>query len=106
MVDTATAEATLGEYFCAIFRTKEMVGGDADVVVFDVVVVTRLGHDLDAWSIAGDNVHPVCTHDEEDVGHAPSAGEPLFAVDDPLIAILYCGRLEQVRIRATLGLCH
>jgi hypothetical protein len=106
VVDAPASEATLGENFCAVLRAEQVVGGDSHVGVDDVVVVARLGLDVDTGRLAGHDEHAVRAHDEEDVGDAPRAGEPLLAVDDPLVAVSLGVGPEQVRVRTTLRLGH
>ena len=70
VVDAPAAEAALGEDLGAVLRAEQVVERDAHVVVDDVVVVARLGLDLDAGCLAGHDEHAVRAHDEEDVGDA------------------------------------
>ena len=83
-----------------------MVEGHAHVAVVDVIVVARLGHDLDTLSFARHDEHAVRAHDEEDVGDAARRGEPLLAVDHPLVAVLHGRGLKERRIRSALRLGH
>ena len=98
VVDAAAAQAALGEHFGAVLGTEQVVHGNSDVVVDDVVVGAGLGLDLHAGRIAGHDEHAVGAHDEQDVRHPSGAGEPLLAVDDPLVAVAHRVGLEQVRI--------
>ena len=106
VVDATAAEAALGEHLGAVLRAEQVVEGDAHLVVDDVVVVAGLRLDLDAGRLARHDEHAVRAHDEEDVGDAAGAGEPLLAVDDPLVAVTRGVGLEQVRVRAALRLGH
>ena len=106
VVDAAAAQPALREHFRSVFRTEKVVERDADVGVDDVVVVARLGLDVDAGRLAGHHKHAVRAHHEKDVGDAPRAREPLLAIDDPLVTVAYRVRLEQVRVGATLRLGH
>ena len=56
--------------------------------------------------VPGHDEHAVRAHDEEDVGDAARAREPLLAVDDPLVAVALGVRLEEVRVGAALRLGH
>ena len=56
--------------------------------------------------LARHDEHAVRAHHEEDVGDPPGAGEPLLAVDDPLVAVARGVGLEQVRVGAALRLGH
>ena len=106
VVDAAATEATLGEHLGTVLGTEQMVERHAHVVVLDVVVVARHGHDLDARRLTGHDVHAVRAHHEEDVGDAAGAGEPLLTGDDPLVAVLHGGGPEQVRVGSALWLGH
>src|SRR5205085_826398 len=104
-----TSRSTLAiVYFTAAMSVRhscvEVVERDAHLVVDDVVVVPRLGLDLHTGRLARHDEHAVRAHDEEDVGDAPRAREPLLAVDDPLVAVLGGVGPEQVRVRAALRL--
>ena len=70
VVDAPAAEPALREHLGAVFGAEQVVERDADVVVDDVVVVARLGLDLDARRVAGHDEHAVRAHHEEDVGDA------------------------------------
>ena len=98
VVDATAAEPTLREHLRAIFGAEQMVERHADVVVDDVVVVARLGHDLDAGCLAGDDEHAVRAHHEQQVCDPAGAREPLLAVDHPLVAVTDGMRLEEVRV--------
>ena len=89
VVDAPAAEPALGEHLGAVLRAEQVVERDAHVVVDDVVVVARLGLDLHARGLARHDEHAVRAHHEEDVGDAAGAGEPLLAVDDPLVAVAW-----------------
>jgi hypothetical protein len=65
-----------------------------------------VGDELDARRVGGDHEHAGGGHDEQQVGHTAGAGEPLLAVDDPLVAVLHGVGDEQVGIGAALGLGH
>ena len=106
VVDATAAEPALREHLGAVLGTEQVVERDAHVVVDDVVVVARLGLDLDAGRLARHDEHAVRAHHEEDVGDASRAREPLLAVDDPLVAVADGVRPEQVRVRAALRLGH
>ena len=56
--------------------------------------------------VARHDEHAVRAHDEQDVGDAAGAGEPLLAVDDPFLAVAHRVRAEQVRVGAALRLGH
>ena len=106
VVDATATEAPLGEHLGAVLGAEQVVGGHPHVVVLDVVVVAGLGHDLDAWGVARHHEHAVGAHHEEDVGDPAGAGEPLLAVDDPLVAVLDRVGAEQVGVGAALGFGH
>ena len=106
VVDAAAAEAALGEYLGAVFRAEQVVRGYPDVTVDDVIVVPRLRHDLDARGGAGHHEHAVGAHHEQEVGDPSGRGEPLLAVDYPLIAVPFGMGPEQVRVAATLRFGH
>ncbi len=74
--------------------------------VDDVVVVARLGHDLHARCLSRHHEHAVGAHHEQDVGDPARRGEPLLAVDHPLVAVLDGMGLEQARVAAALRLGH
>ncbi len=73
MVDATAAEPALGEHLGAVLGAEQVVERHADVVVDDVVVVARLGLDLDAGRVARHHEHAVRAHHEEDVGDAAGA---------------------------------
>ena len=106
VVDAAATETALGQYLGAVFRAEQVIRGHPDIAVDDVVVVPRLRHDLDAGSGAGHHEHAVGAHHEQQVGDPARRGEPLLAVDDPLIAVSFGVGLEQVRVAAALRLGH
>jgi hypothetical protein len=106
VVDAAAAETALGEDLGAVLRAEQVVQGNPDVAVDDVIVVPRLRHDLDTRGGAGHHEHAVGAHHEQQVGDPPRRGEPLLAVDHPLIAVSFGIGLEQVRVAAALRLGH
>ena len=106
MVDAPAAESPLREYLRAVFRTEQVVGGNANVAVDDVVVRAGFGLDLDARRFARYDEHAVRAHHEQDVGDAPCAREPLLTVDDPLVAVACGVGLEEVGIGTALGFGH
>ena len=87
VVDATAAEAALREHLGAVLRAEQVIERHPDVVVDDVVVVARLGHDLDAGRGPRHDEHAVRAHDEQQVGDTAGRGEPLLAVDDPLVAV-------------------
>ena len=87
VVDAPAAEPPLREHLGAVLGPEQVVEGHAHVVVDDVVVGAGLGLDLDAGRLARHHEHAVGAHHEEDVGDPTRAGEPLLAVDDPLVAV-------------------
>ena len=106
MVDATSAQTALGQDLGAVLRSQQVVEGNADVVVTDVVVSGRVVHYLYARRVARHDEHAVGAHDEEDVGAATGAGEPLLTVDDPLLAVADGVGLEQVGVGPPLRLGH
>ncbi len=70
VVDPPASEAPLGQHLGPVLGTEEVVEGDPDLVVADVVVVPGVVHDLDPRGVPRHHEHAVGAHDDEDVGMA------------------------------------
>ncbi len=86
MMDSAAPEPALREDAGAVLGAEKMIAGHDHVGVLDVVVQSRLGHDLYTRRVARHDEHAVRAHHEEDVRHTTCAGEPLLPIDDPFVA--------------------
>ena len=105
-------------------RAEQRVGRDAHVLVEDLGVAAELAEVLAAGAPSSATSRTIFTpgrvgrhdehrralvrarvgvgdrHDDQEVGDRGVGGEPLVAVDDPLVAVAHGARLQQRRVRA------
>ncbi len=124
-MDASAAEPRLGDEEGLAASAEHVVLGDPNLVVanvcvrtifFTVVAEGHVANDFDARRLGGDDEHRHLLvgrvvgvghrHDDEERGETGVGGEPLLAVDDPLVAVGHRLRGEHFGVGAALRLGH
>ncbi len=125
VVDAAAAEARLGDHEGRAGLAEHVVGRHAHVLVAHVGVARVLGalgadadvahdahagrlarHDDHAHALVGRDVGVGHRHHDQERRVAGVRGEPLLAVDQPVVAVEPRARREERRVGAGVGLGH
>ena len=114
--DAAGAQALLGDLEASAPGTEQVLLGDADILVVDLAMTTVFPHhpdiaqDVVPRCIGGDDDHAEsvvggdvfgfgANHDGRVGGHVRAAGEPLAAVDHPVVPIEHRAGLKLGGVR-------